>query len=52
MKHLWLILFTSFSLAWAQDLTLTKNSKTATITYNQPIEVISENNDVIKKDVF
>ena len=48
MKHLWLILFTSFSLAWAQDLTLKKNSKTATITYNQPIEIISKDNDVLK----
>ena len=46
MKHLWLILFTSFSLAWAQDLTLKKNSKTVTIVHNQPIEIISENNDV------
>ena len=48
MKHLWLILFTSFSLAWAQDLTLKKNSKTATITHNQPIEIISKDNDVFK----
>ena len=46
MKHLWLILFTSFSLAWAQDLTLKNNSKTATIMHNQSIEIISENNDV------
>ena len=36
------------SLAWAQDLTLKKNSKTATITYNQPIEIISKDNDVLK----
>ena len=36
------------SLAWAQDLTLKKNNQTATITYNQPIEIISENNDVYK----
>ena len=48
MKHLWLILFTSFSLAWGQDLTLKKNSKTATITHNQPIEIISNDNDVFK----
>ena len=48
MKHLWLILFTSFSLAWGQDLTLKKNSKTATITHNQPIEIISKDNDVLK----
>ena len=46
MKHLWLILFTSFSLAWGQDLTLKKNNQTATITYNQPIEIISKDNDV------
>tara|TARA_B100000401_G_scaffold410704_1_gene328985 strand:+ start:376 stop:864 length:489 start_codon:yes stop_codon:yes gene_type:complete len=46
MKHLWFILLTSFSLAWAQDLTLKNNSKTATIMHNQPIEIISENNDV------
>ena len=48
MKYLWLILFTSFSLAWGQDLTLKKNSKTATITHNQPIEIISNDNDVFK----
>ena len=48
MKHLLLILFTSFSLAWGQDLTLKKNSKTATITHNQPIEIISNDNDVFK----
>ena len=36
------------SLAWAQDLTLKKNSKTATITHNQPIEIISKDNDVLK----
>ena len=36
------------SLAWAQDLTLKKNSQTATITYNQPIEIISKDNDVLK----
>ena len=48
MKHLWLILFTSFSLAWAQDLTLKMNDKTVTIVQNQPIEIISKNNDVLK----
>ena len=48
MKHLWLILFTSFSLAWAQDLNLKKNNKTATITHNQFIEIISKDNDVLK----
>ena len=36
------------SLAWAQDLTLKKNNQTATITYNQPIEIISKDNDVLK----
>ena len=46
MKHLWFILLTSFSLAWAQDLTLTKKSKTATITHNQPIEIVTKNFDV------
>ena len=48
MKHLWLMLLTSFSLAWAQDLILNKNSKTVTIVQNQPIEIISKNNDVLK----
>ena len=48
MNHLWLILFTFFSLTWGQDLTLKKNSKTATITHNQPIEIISNDNDVFK----
>ena len=48
MKHLWLILFTSFSLAWAQDLTLKMNDKTVTIIHNQPIEIISKDNDVLK----
>ena len=36
------------SLAWAQDLTLKKSNQTATITYNQPIEIISKDNDVLK----
>ena len=48
MKHLWLLLLTSFSLAWAQDLTLKMNDKTATITQNQPIEIILNDNDVYK----
>ena len=48
MKHLWLALFTSISLAWAQDLNLKKNNKTATITHNQFIEIISKDNDVLK----
>ena len=46
MKHLWLLLLTSFSLAWAQDLTLKMNDKTATITQNQPIEIVTKNFDV------
>ena len=48
MKHLWFILLTSFSLAWAQDLTLKMNDKTVTIIHNQPIEIISKDNDVLK----
>ena len=48
MKRLWLILLTSFSLAWAQDLILKKNNKTATIVQTQPIEIISKDNDVLK----
>ena len=36
------------SASWAQDLTLKKNNQTATITYNQPIEIISKENDVLK----
>ena len=48
MKHLWLIFFTSFSLAWAQDLTLKKNSKTVTVAHKQPIEIISKDNDIYK----
>ena len=34
------------SLAWAQDLTLKKNNQTATITYNQSIEIVTKNYDV------
>ena len=48
MKHLWLLLLTSLSLAWAQDLTLKMNDKTATIAQNQPIEIILNDNDVYK----
>ena len=36
------------SASWAQDLTLKKNNQTATITYNQSIEIISKDNDVLK----
>ena len=46
MKHLWFILLTYFSLAWSQDLTLKNNNKTATITHNQPIEIVTKNFDV------
>ena len=35
------------SLAWSQDLTLKKNSQTATITHNQPIEIVTKNFDVL-----
>ena len=48
MKHLCLIIFAFFRLAWAQDLNLKKNNKTVTIFHNQPIEIISENNDLFK----
>tara|TARA_B100000131_G_scaffold85188_1_gene82147 strand:- start:152 stop:670 length:519 start_codon:yes stop_codon:yes gene_type:complete len=48
MKNLWLTLFLFFSLAWAQDLILKKNNKTATIVQTQPIEIISKDNDVLK----
>ncbi len=48
MKHLWLLLITSFILAWAQDLTLKMNDKTATITQNQPIEIILNDNEFTK----
>ena len=34
------------SLAWAQDLTLKNNNQTATITHNQPIEIVTKNYDV------
>ena len=48
MKHLWLILFASFSLAWAQDLILKKNNQTATIRYNRPVAIVSKDyNDYV-----
>ena len=48
MKHLWLILFASFSLAWAQDLILKMNDKTATIRYNRPVAIVSKDyNDYV-----
>ena len=46
MKLLWLLLLTSLSLAWAQDLTLKMNDKTVTIIHNQPIEIVTKNYDV------
>ena len=48
MKRLWLLLFATFNLAWAQDLTLKKNDKTTTISHKQSIEIISKDNDVLK----
>ena len=36
------------SASWSQDLTLKMNDKTATITQNQPIEIILNDNDVYK----
>tara|TARA_Y100000591_G_scaffold315001_1_gene322129 strand:- start:65 stop:580 length:516 start_codon:yes stop_codon:yes gene_type:complete len=34
------------SALWAQDLTLTKNDKTATVAHKQSIEIISKDNNV------
>ena len=48
MKRLRLILFTFFTLAWAQDLNLKKNDITVIIAHNQPIEIILKDNDVYK----
>ena len=48
MKRLWLLLFTIFNLAWAQDLTLKKNDKTVTIRRNQSIEITLKDNDFLK----
>ena len=45
MKYL-LILIVSFGLIWAQNLTLKKNNKTATVTHNQPVVIVSKNKDV------
>ena len=46
MKHLSLLLFTSLSLSWAQDLTLKKNNKTVTIKQNQPVVIVTQNSEV------
>ena len=45
MKYL-LILIVSFRLIWAQNLTLKKNNKTATVTHNQSVVIVSKNKDV------
>ena len=45
MKYL-LILIVSFGLICAQNLTLKKNYKTATITHNQLVVIVSKNKDV------
>ena len=42
MKRLWLLLFTTFNLAWAQNLTLKKNDKTVSIKQNQPVVIVSK----------
>ena len=49
MKHLSLLLFTSLSLSLAQDLTLKKNNKTATVTHNQPVVIVSKNKNVFNE---
>ena len=46
MKRLWLLLFATFNLAWAQNLTLKKNDKTVNIKHNQPVVIVSKNKDV------
>ena len=46
MKHLSLLLFTSLSLSWAQDLSLKKNNKTVTIKQNQPVVIFTQNSKV------
>ena len=46
MKHLSLLLFTSFSLSLAQDLTLKNNNKTATVLHNQPVVIVTQNSEV------
>ena len=45
MKYL-LILIVSFGLICAQNLTLKKNNKTATVTHNQAVVIVSKNKDV------
>ena len=46
MKRLWLLLFATFNLAWAQNLNLKKNDKTVNIKQNQPVVIVSKNKDV------
>ena len=46
MKRLWLLLFTTFNLAWAQNLTLKKNDKTVNIKQNQPVVIVTQNSEV------
>ena len=48
MKRLWLLLFTTFNLAWAQNLTLKKNDKTVNIKQNQSIEIVLKDSDFLK----
>ena len=45
MKYL-VIFIVSFGLICAQNLTLKKNNKTATVTHNQPVVIVSKNKDV------
>lgn len=46
MKRLWLLLFATFNLAWAQNLTLKKNDKTVSIKQNQPVVIVTQNSEV------
>ena len=46
MKRLWLLLFATFNLAWAQNLTLKKNDKTVNIKQNQPVVIVTQNSEV------
>ena len=46
MKRLSLLLFTSLSLSWAQDLILKKNNKTLNIKQNQPVAIVTQNSEV------
>ena len=46
MKRLWLLLFATFNLAWAQNLNLKKNDKTVSIKQNQPVVIVTQNSEV------